>query len=342
MSAPAATSALPVVPLFQRLLGAARRAKARWRRGSGAAHHASVDLEQGRRALRAPSGHLSLNVYVPSECGLACTFCGTARASGLAHVARSAAAASVLAVARDLAADLVARAQGGENIRIMVQGRDVLNAPDSLEILSVLAAVPGADVTVLTPGTRLATTGFAAELARAAPGLTMGLTLHGSTAERHDAIAGRAGAFAEFHAAVAAARAAGLGLRLTTIIVRDNVEDVPATLQLAQTLAIPTWLCAFEAHPEHNAAFVTRHMPSYAAIGAALPPRRVAPLREVIGVPLCVLPAGLVAHAQPSDRGRPLAVCAGCERRGAGCNGPPPHYVERFGEAEFKAMRRGG
>lgn len=320
------------------LFGVARRALSRL--GGGGGRHASAELGEGPVVLPPPGKSLTVNVYVPSQCGLACTFCTTAQGSGLPVGPLN--APGLGGEAQALARQLAARAQAGENIRVLIQGRDVLNAPEGLAVIGALARVPGVAATVLTPGTRLATPGFARTLAEAAPGLNLALTLHAPDAARHDAIAGRPGAFAELHEGIRLAKAAGLTVQLTIVAARSSVGDLAATLAVARRLRCKTWVCAFEPHPEHLDTFVAAHMPRYTDVIAALPTKRTPPLREVLGVPPCVAPSGLAPHVRPPARGKLLPACSGCDGQRAGCPGPPEAYVGLYGSAEFRAMTAQG
>ena len=315
-------------------VGVGRRLWHGWR-DQGPAQRAEVSLGQTNPPLPPRGRTLTLTVYVPSQCGLACVFCSTAPGSGLPMWPTS--APNLAAEATQLATVLRDRALAGERIRLLIQGRDVLNAPEGVDVLRALSGVPGVNALLLTPGTRLATPGFARRLAREAPGIALGLTLHAPDATRHDAIAGRPGAFGDMATGIALAHQAGLDVQLAIVVARVNVADVRATLAVAHRWRCRTMVCAFEAHPNHRAAFIATHMPRYADLARALPPRPQQSLRGVVSVPPCVLTSELAAVAVPPGRGVLLPACAGCKFQRSGCSGPPPAYVALYGSDEFAA-----
>jgi pyruvate-formate lyase-activating enzyme len=107
--------------------------------------------------------------------------------------------------------------------------------PQFVEVLA-LAKKLGMRTSVGTIGTMIARPDFAA---RAMPYLDEALfSLHGPTAEIHDAMAGRAGSFEQVCAAITNARAlrSDFHAYVNTVVTRQNVEALPDTAALADAL----------------------------------------------------------------------------------------------------------
>jgi hypothetical protein len=177
----------------------------------------------------------------------------------------------------------------------------------------------------------------AAELA--ALGLTdVHLSLHGAEAPVHDYHTGRDGSFARLLAAVAAARAAGLSIAITTVITRSNFRVLAALPPLLRSRGVAAWLLTIPRAAGGAAHAFDRVVPR---LGLAMPfalhalhtARTLALPAFVQGAPLCLL-GPFAARALPDTPRAYHEVCGGCPARTA-CVGIDPHYVARFGGDEL-------
>jgi len=177
------------------------------------------------------------------------------------------------------------------------------------------------DVDVMTSGVRLAER--ATELAAAGLRAVV-VPLYGPDARTHDAIVGVDG-FTRLRAGVAAARAAGLGVRMQTLVLRANLERLRETDRVARE-----WTGAGLEQAGHvlprsdDSAEYARTAPRYAEVVRVLAGSRI-PLGRF---PLCIARQSLPG-ARGSDPGSNAsdprafpAPCDGCALRSA-CPGVP-------------------
>ncbi len=189
-------------------------------------------------------------------------------------------------------------------------------------------------------------------------------SLHGSTADVHDALTCAPGSFEQSRAGIANAVATGLPVVTNSVVVRRNVDDLPALLSQLADLGVRHAQLAF-VHPVGTA------IEKFEEVVPRLPEvsRSVARAREVAdargmllvteAIPLCFLRGmehlaveehipdttvveldGEVAAyskwrtAEGKLHGPP---CEGCSRR-ARCEGPWREYPEAFGWGEFEPL----
>jgi MoaA/NifB/PqqE/SkfB family radical SAM enzyme len=155
----------------------------------------------------------------------------------------------------------------------------------------VLAKGLGMRTSVGTIGTMLARPEFAA---RVLPHLDEGLfSLHGPTAEVHDALAGREGSFAQVTAALRTAAAhPGFMAAVNTVLTPSNVHALPETAELAARLGARL-LIVSNTTPE--GAALDRYdelavpLADLAAVLPTVPSRVPGMVVRFFGVPMCLL-----------------------------------------------------
>lgn len=200
--------------------------------------HPSDRQREAPRAVTAAPGEVpqSLNLAIDTECGQRCAFC------------------SVKAYVRpldegDAALDRIrvqlrmAREQGIREVRL--NGIDPLTFSRVLEVLDAVRASGFEKLSVYSPCRRLADADFRRDfLARMPKDFTVSVPLYGVTAAVHDAVTGTPGSFAEVTAALDGllAAAAPEHVVLSTVVVRQNLEEFPALIAYAAARGV-------EVHP---------------------------------------------------------------------------------------------
>ncbi len=189
-------------------------------------------------------------------------------------------------------------------------------------------------------------------------------SLHGSTAEIHEALTRAPRSWAESVGGIRNAVAAGLPVVTNSVVTKDNTRDLPALVALLASLGVRHAQLAF-VHPVGTAAVqfdvVVPRLPD--VVGPVREARRVA--REAgmelvtEGIPYCFLrgmeelaveariPSTTVVEmkgevcdysrwrvAEGKAHGPPCETCSARAR----CEGPWREYPERFGWSEFEPL----
>lgn len=246
----------------------------------------SLDAPRLPAPDEAPASDAVLNLAIDAPCGQRCAFCAVQRVRPPIDVEDEARVARLRA---DLRSN---RARGVRRLRL--NGYDPLAHPEAIALLEEAKQLGYAHVTVFSPCTRLADGAARDALLDALPdGRLVCVPIYGARAEVHDRVVGRPGAFALVRAAIDGLRArlAPDELRLTTVVVADNLDELGAIAALAAELGLP--LHAQLPYPTTEAADdpCRAVSPTFTAVatelarlhraGAPVPP-------EVRGLPACV------------------------------------------------------
>ncbi len=174
---------------------------------------------------------------------------------------------------------------------IHVTGGEPTLHPQFVEVLA-LAKKLGMRTSVGTIGTMLAREDFAK---RALPHLDEALfSLHGPNAEIHDALAGRAGSFDQVTRALTLASELkpGFGAYVNTVITRKNVDSLPETVALADSLGAQL-IVVSNTTPEGAALdhYEDLAVPQakLAEVLPTVPERAKTAVLRFFGVPMCLL-----------------------------------------------------
>lgn len=174
-----------------------------------------------------------LNLAIDAACAQACAFCAVQR------VRPPIDPKDETRVAR-LRADLRSNRAAGVR-RLRLNGYDPLAHPAAVDLLEEAKSLGYRHVTVFSPCTRLADAEFRARVVDALPeGRLICVPVYGASAEVHDAVVGRPGAFELVRAAIDGLREAleRDELRLTTVVVKENLRELGAISALARTLGL--------------------------------------------------------------------------------------------------------
>lgn len=283
--------------------------------------------------MPAPLGRVL--VHVGYACNNRCVFCaqGDLRAEAPAEEADAVRAA------------LREGREGGHEAVAFVGGEPTLS--DALPALIAEARRLGyTSVLLQTNGRRLAYGGYARDLAGA--GLHgVDVSLAGPKSAVHDYHVRVDGAFKQTGRGIAAARAAGLGVSVTSVLTRSSYRHLEETVRLLARLGVDAiHLAAPRGEGEARAGFdrvvppLSLAMPHLEAAAAAA--RSLGVPLLLGGLPLCVLPerlrpALIEHHVEGAGEGRVFgAACERCALRPA-CPGLDAAYAERFGEGELAA-----
>ena len=247
---------------------------------------------------------------------------------------------------------VAALAATGHREGVILAGGEVTTRPDLPALIASARALGFARVAIQSNGRVLAARGAAAHLR--AQGLTdVIVAIHADSAAVHDWLSREKGSWRQATAGARAAAAAGLGVRLATVVVRSNVTLLPAMPGLAASLGA-TGLRFIVAREEGAAVAEARALVprlSIVAEAVAVALDRAVGLRldaEVEGVPLCLLPghrafaadtkqqptrAFVVGNAPTRELCYPPA-CDACPLRGP-CPGVPTAYFARHSDTEL-------
>ncbi len=230
-------------------------------------------------------------------------------------------------------------------------GEPALN-PDLLKLLAYFRRrTAGKELTLLSNGRRFADADLAgAALKAAGSPFVVAVSLHGSTAARHDAISGVRGSFDAAMAGlrnILALKSAGQTLEIRLVLHRRNIKDLKKTLSLLlrEFSGFKGWRAVamhyeLEGRALKDPSLELRLKTSAAAVNSCAGLIRRFKEFRLYHFPLCLLKKELRPMAwatlPPEDRFY-AAACAGCSLR-AGCVGLMTRYNARFGSGELKTI----
>ncbi len=262
---------------------------------------------------------------VTSRCSNACVFCAQA---GLA-----------LDEPGDLRSALRALARAHDEVTLT--GGEPTLRDDLGEVARAARGEGFARVGVQTHGRRLREPGYAASLARA--GVTdVHLSLHGASPAVHDYHTGVAGSFVESAAGMAAARAAGLTVAVSTVLTRSNFRSLAELPGWLSARGAAAWAAAVPRAAGGALEGFDRVVPRLAmalpfALHALAAAKGASLTAWVRGAPLCLL-GPYAARALDDDPRAYGPVCEACPAR-ARCPGVDARYLKRFAGDELSASR---
>ncbi|MBI2392088.1 MAG: radical SAM protein [Deltaproteobacteria bacterium] len=227
--------------------------------------------------------------------------------------------------------DDLARARRDHDAVTFVGGEPTLH-PELPDIIAAARDEGFRAIGVQTNGRRLARASLVRLLADA--GLTdVHLSIHGPSPAAHDYHTSVPGSFAAALGTLAAARASGLVVAVTTVLTRSNARGLGDLVSLLASRRASAW-CLAVPHARGRAALAfDRVMPR---LGVAMPfalhalsvAERVRLPAFVRGAPLCVL-GPFARHALPEEPRGYGEPCASCAAR-SDCSGVDPRYLARF------------
>jgi hypothetical protein len=186
-----------------------------------------LPLLSGIAPVDVPDAPGELNLVITADCGQSCSFCSVKGAfadtnEGTADLHR-------------IAADLTAqRRQGVRGVRL--NGFDPLAHPRILDIVRLATSLGYASMDVYSPCTLVADRRFAEELVESMPERrAFHVPLYGATAELHDRVVGRAGAFDRVMLAIdhLTELVGAEALSVVTVLTVENLDGLPALTALA-------------------------------------------------------------------------------------------------------------
>ncbi len=199
-------------------------------------HPPGLPDRAGRRAPRSYAEQPMIIYWeLTQACALACRHC-RAEALPARHPLELSTAESRLLLKQ-------VAAFGSPPPHLILTGGDPLQRPDLFQLIDEAVAL-GIRVSI-TPSATQNLTGAALEQLKAHGIDSLGLSLDGSTAARHDALRGVEGCFE--WTARAARRAADLELpiQINTLVSAETADDLPAIYEFLSTLKIMRWSLFF-------------------------------------------------------------------------------------------------
>ena len=126
---------------------------------------------------------------------------------------------------------------------VILTGGDPLQRSDVYELIDEAQSL-GLQVSITPSATEALTAGAIAKLK--AHGIhSMGLSLDGSIAARHEAVRGVAGCFERTMRAARAAAAVDMPIQINTLVAEQTVDDLQAIYELLKTLKVMRWSLFF-------------------------------------------------------------------------------------------------
>lgn len=181
---------------------------------------------EGRHRYLQPERLREVWLHVTDRCNLSCRHCLVSCGPRGQRGLEGEEIRGILRQAHELGADT-----------FYFTGGEPLLRADIVELLREVTAGYGAAAVVLTNGTLLEGE-LASRLAQLPLGrLFLQVSLDGSTAARNDALRS-AGSFDGAVRGIRAARAAGLDVTIATVVLRDNLDDLPAIAGLSRSLGV--------------------------------------------------------------------------------------------------------
>ena len=295
------------------------------------------------RAVSLDGRNLVLSLDVPSRCDNRCVFCAPSEEMGDAACD----GAGVLAELGTIIDGLSEVFERTGRVDANLVGLDVFNFQGLRELLQLLRGTGRLTmVTAVSPGTRLKDAAFVAMLK--AEGLdSVTLTLLGPGPSEHDAVAGRKGAFADLAASIANLQDAGLDWELNTVVVKDNLEVLPETIEKSMELGSRARIYVYTSEPFVSRKLAEECYPRYTDLASVLESVGEGFGGKILSihyVPLCVLPewarelAGHSSQRYPDAPEEPPSACRKCHKYLAGCNSVTAHYLDIFGDEELRAL----
>lgn len=287
--------------------------------GLSVSFHLGKDLSPESLRRLETSAHPTALVHVelPSECANRCVFCQKAwDQTERVDVP----AATVLDRFRHV---LQALAGNGavERWDLSVGGEDCLEATTLFSVLEMARAHPKLDqLNLVTPGTRLGEPALVQKL-RNAGVHRVSLSMLGPDEARHDALAGRPGAFAQLRLAIEEMNRQQFAYDLATVVVNESLPHLVETVELAYSLAGPVALYLYLADPTVPQARASLMMPRLDLFRELLESNRSrleGKLRGIEHVPPCVLPpwarslGRMAQRTHPDSVSQPPPPCAAC------------------------------
>ena len=230
-------------------------------------------------------------------------------------------------------------------------GEPALN-PDFLKLLAYFRRrTAGKELALLSNGRRFADADFAgAALKAAGAPFTVAVSLHGSTAARHDAVSGVRGSFDAAMAGlrnIMARKGPGQTLEIRLVLHRRNIHDLKGLLALLlrEFSGAKGWRAVamhyeLEGRALKDKSLTLRLKTSAGAVNSCAGLIRRFREFRLYHFPLCLLKKELrpLAWATlPAEDRFYAAACGGCASR-AGCVGLMARYNARFGSGELKTI----
>ncbi len=126
---------------------------------------------------------------------------------------------------------------------LILTGGDPLQRPDLYELIDEAQSL-GLQVSITPSATEALTAGTIAKLKE--HGIqSMGLSLDGSNAARHEAVRGVAGCFDWTMRAARAAAEVGMPIQVNTLVAQQTADDLEAIYKLLKTLTVMRWSLFF-------------------------------------------------------------------------------------------------
>ncbi len=295
------------------------------------------------------------DIPVWNKCDNLCVMCANAASFSRPSHGRYGLAAQIKRFESYLAGRTAAYAKNAADpAALNLTGGEPSLHPDFLKLLAYFRKRnPGRELALLSNGRRFSDPDFTGAALRAAGSpFSVAVSLHGSTAARHDAVTGVRGSFAETLAGlrnIFSLKKRGQSPELRLVLHRRNIEDLGDILRLLlrEFSGYGGWRAVALHYELEGRALGDRSLglrleTSAAAVNACSGLIKRFGEFRLYHFPLCLLAEKLRPLAwvslPPEDRSYPRA-CGRCRLRPS-CVGLMPAYVKRFGRSEIKPEER--
>jgi uncharacterized Fe-S cluster-containing radical SAM superfamily protein len=320
-----------------------------------------------RRREAIGAGNL-VDINVGDGCNLRCTFCTDVESRGPGLLRPT-----------SFWVDELTRAREGGKAGVLISGNEPTLRTDLPEIVAAARGLGFVEIELSTAGVRLADGAYLGELLDAGVNV-LSVSIHGSSAVIDGEQTGRPDFFEPRRRGLehfvdrvgdrTAQEQKGVYLKTVTVLTRKNVSDIPALVALLDRHEVSYVLLHYPWIKGAAAERFDEVVPDYLAVASAVEPLR-SRLRQTSGwlaianLPPCVLPDLPVGVTSTKDIVRPsstdharvrpvlrvvstmdptlgyAACCQACALQ-ARCGGVAQRYLERFGEAGLRPVRRDG
>ncbi len=297
-----------------------------------------VSTEALRRLASNQASTALVHVELPSECVNRCAFCQKAWDQA-EHVPVS---PDLVLERFEQVLEVLSAQTNLVRWDLSVGGEDCLEAGTLFQVIEAARKNSKLDqLNLVTPGTRLGEAALIQKL-RDAGVHRVSLTLLGPDEARHDALAGRPGAFVQLRAAIEEMKRHEFAFDLATVVVVESMPHLVETVDLAYSLAGPVALYLYLADPTVPQARATLLMPRLDTFRELLDQNRnrlEGKLRGIEHVPMCALPAWarplgrMAQRTHPDTLNTPPEPCNSCAAFRQVCQSVTKVYHALHGDA---------
>ena len=257
------------------------------------------------QAIRQP-GHIDIYVQLHADCVQRCRFCPNLRSSSSAQDQDG-----DLQFVRQLAERVVSPAlENGVTSTFRFDAYDLSAHPYLAEIMQIVSDSCGCPMHIIVPANRLSVPSVCRTMSSCPGLLSLTTSIFGASAEVHDDVAGRIGAFAETIKAFRNISVLPVSTQCNFVLTSGACEDIGKVADILSHFGIDMNLLSLIADTQMHNELLMPVIPDLAVVRANLEKDAVRILAasrrvnvELTDFPLCIVPASLT-HLARSEHSR--------------------------------------